>query len=87
MSETGGKDHEARVREAFDALHRNVVERLDDQTRSSLDGLRSAAENRDATKLRAGLTSVQEQHGWLYRELAAHPDVATLLNELALWGF
>jgi hypothetical protein len=37
--------------------------------------------------MRTHMESLREQHGWLYKELAAHPQVATLLDELALWGF
>jgi len=90
MADETGKteeDHGARVASAFDALHEKVGGRLDESSQRSFDALRSAAEARDAEKLREGLSAVQERHGWLYRELAEHPDVATLLKELALWGF
>jgi hypothetical protein len=84
---TEHEDHGARVESAFDELHRKVGDRLDTDSRRTLEDLRSAASARDAAKLREGLTSVQERHGWLYRELAEHPAVSNLLNELALWGF
>lgn len=90
MADQTGKEtpeHGARVASAFDALHQKVGDRLDEGSRRSLDELRSAASSGDTEKLREGLSAVQERHGWLYRELAEHPDVATLLNELALWGF
>ena len=80
-------DHESRVREAFDALHEKIGERLDEDSRGSLEGLRGAAAVRDSARLRDQLSAVQDKHGWLYRELAEHPEVSTLLNELALWGF
>ena len=80
-------DHETRVRDAFDSLHRNLGERLDDTTRTSLDGLRNAARRRDTESLRRELSTVREKHGWLYRELAEHPELSNMLNELALWGF
>ena len=87
MADTGNDDHEKRVREAFDSFHANVGERLDDSSRGSFDGLRSAASARDSQRLRQELSTVQENHGWLYRELAEHPAISNLLNELALWGF
>jgi hypothetical protein len=87
MADTDAPDHETRVRDAFDSLQRKVGDRLDDEGRLSLEGLRAAAASRDAAKLREGLTGVRQTHGWLYRELAEHPSVANLLNELALWGF
>ena len=87
MVDTNSEDHEKRVREAFDSLDRDVGARLDEKARRSVEGLRSAASSRNAEGLRSGLTDVREQHGWLYRELAEHPDVSNLLNELALWGF
>ena len=87
MDKPGNGDHETRVRDAFDSLHKNIGARLDDSARTSLDGLRTAAERRDAESLRRELSNVQEKHGWLYRELAEHPVISNLLNELALWGF
>jgi len=32
------------------------------------------------------LDDLRERHGWLYKELAEHPRVAQLLDELALFG-
>ena len=80
-------DHAARVHESFDALHATLGDRLDDASRAAVDRLRSAASARDGDALRAQLTELRESHGWLYKELAAHPQVATLLDELALLGF
>ncbi len=79
--------HAKRVREAFDAFHEKLGERLDNTTRESVERLRQAAADKDADKLREHMGEVKERHGWLYRELAEHPAIATLLNELALWGF
>jgi uncharacterized protein YdaU (DUF1376 family) len=80
-------DHEARVHEAFDAFHEKLGARLEGDARESVEKIRAAAAENDAGKLREHMTQVQEEHGWLYRELAEHPAVANLLNELALWGF
>jgi len=80
-------EHEARVHEAFDAFHEKLGARLDGEVRESVDRIREAAAAKDAEALRQQMTAVQEEHGWLYRELAEHPAVANLLNELALWGF
>jgi len=84
-----GRDaaHESRVREAFDSFVGEKSEGLDDRGHGLLERLREAAANRDRERLREHLTEAKEQHGWLYRELAAHPQLATLLDELALWGF
>jgi len=80
-------EHEARVQEAFDAFHEKLGARLDGEARESVEKIREAAAEKDAEKLREQMTSIQEQHGWLYRELAEHPAIANLLDELALWGF
>ena len=53
----------------------------------AVEKLREAAANKDAGKVREHMGEVQQRHGWLYRELAEHPGIATLLDELALWGF
>ncbi len=92
MNEAGGPppeydEHAARVREAFDAFHEKVGAKLDGEARESVDKLRQAAAEKDAEKFRKHMGQVQEKHGWLYRELAEHPAIATLLDELALWGF
>jgi hypothetical protein len=91
MTETGrtppSDDHSARVREAFDSFHQKVADRLDSEARESVEKLREAAASKDAEKVREHMGEVRERHGWLYRELAEHPEIATLLDELALWGF
>jgi hypothetical protein len=80
-------DHSARVQEAFDSLHQKLGDRLDSGARESVERLREAAASGDADKVREQMGEVRERHGWLYRELAEHPAIATLLDELALWGF
>jgi len=87
MAEKPPDPHESRVHESFDALHEKVGGRLDDASRAAIDRVRSAAAARDSAALRAHMTELKERHGWLYKELAAHPKVATLLDELALLGF
>ncbi len=87
MVEKPPDPHETRVRESFDALHETVGGRMDDAARAAIDRVRSAAAARDAAALRTHMTELKERHGWLYKELAAHPKVATLLDELALLGF
>lgn len=80
-------EHPERVQRAFDALQERLGERPTEEERERLARLREAAEARDAEGMRGHLTEVKERHGWLYEELAAHPDLAALVNELALWGF
>ncbi len=87
MVEKPPDPHETRVRESFDALHEDVGGRLDDAARAAIDRVRAAAAARDGAALRAHMSELKERHGWLYTELAAHPMVATLLDELALLGF
>ena len=68
-------EHVARVREAFDAFHEKLGEKLDDTTRESVEKLRQATADKDAERLREHMGEVRERHGWLYRELAEHPLV------------
>jgi len=79
--------HEDRVNRAFDALHEGLGPRLTDEHKETIERLRAATAGRDAEGVRAHLTSVKESDSWLYRELSAHPQVAALINELAVWGF
>jgi len=86
MADRPENDHAARVRESFDAFHEKVGPRLDDASRAAIEQVRTAATDRDGHALRTGLKELRDQHGWLYRELATHPKLANLLDELALIG-
>jgi hypothetical protein len=86
--DTGRDDaHESRVHEAFDSFLGRHGKGLDEDGHGLLQQMRDAAAQKDQERLREHLTEARERHGWLYRELAAHPQLATLLDELALWGF
>ncbi len=88
MAEKPRDEHESRVHESFDSLYEKdpVRGRIDDAGRDALEKLRAAAAARNGAALRSGLKELRDQHGWLYRELAAHPRLANLLDELALLG-
>jgi hypothetical protein len=77
----------AKVHEAFDAVRRDLDERLGADERAAVERLRDAAADGDADRAREEMASVKERHGWLYEELVKHPNLATLIDELALWGF
>ena len=79
--------HRTRVDAAFASFVESRRQRLDASGHGLLGRMRDAAAERDTDRLRGHLTEAKESHGWLYRELAEHPDIANLLNELALWGF
>lgn len=76
-----------KVHEAFDAVRRDLDERLGVEERAAVERLRDAAAEGDAARAREELASVKERHGWLYEELVKHPSLATIVDELALWGF
>lgn len=86
MDEKPPDDHASRVHASFDALHEKVGGRLDDESRAAIERVKSAAVSKDADALRARVGELKERHGWLYRELATHPQIANLLDELALLG-
>ncbi len=86
MAENSSDEHASRVRRSFDALHDQVGGRLDASSREVMDRLRAAASAKDGEALRGGLKDLRDRHGWLYRELAAHPQLASLIDELALIG-
>jgi len=79
-------EHQTRVSESFDALRERVGGRLDPAGRDAIERIRSAAASKDTEALKTHLAELKERHGWLYQELAAHPRVANLLDELALLG-
>ena len=79
-------EHQTRVRRAFDAFGQSLGGRLDETARKSVAQVRAAAEARDGERLRGHLNELSKRHGWLYRELATHPEIANLLDELALLG-
>ena len=88
MVEKPHDEHESKVHESFDSLYEKdqVRGRLDDAGRDALEKLRAAAAARNGEALRTGLKELRDQHGWLYRELATHPRLSNLLDELALLG-
>ena len=79
-------DHQSRVHAAFDDLEAALGDRVTPEARRPLEQLRGAALEKDAEGIRGHLEKVKERHGWLYAELTRHPDVAALVNELALMG-
>ena len=79
-------EHGKRVAASFEALHASIGEKLDPAARAAMEKLRDAAAQKDGAAVRKQLTEVRNRHGWLYRELVAHPRVAALLDELALLG-
>jgi hypothetical protein len=86
MADPPENDHAARVRTSFDAFHEKVAPKLDDDSRAAMEQVRTAAADRNGEALRTGLKDLRDRHGWLYRELATHPGLANLLDELALIG-
>jgi hypothetical protein len=86
MAERDEEEHASRVHADFDDLHERLGERLDEPGRAAIDRVRQAAATRDGAELRKGLVSLRDEHGWLYKELATHPRLANLLDELALLG-
>jgi len=79
-------EHASRVHADFDELHERLAERLDDPGREAIERVRHAAAARNGAELRKGLVKLRDEHGWLYKELATHPRLANLLDELALLG-
>ena len=83
-----GDDHEKRVEKvekAFDSFHETLGEKAD-VAREALARLKDAATSGDAASVRNELHAVKEEHGWLFEEMAKHPDLAALVNELARLG-
>lgn len=85
--EQGNAKDSARVHEVFDAVRRDLDGRLGVEEKAAVERLRAAAAGGDAALTRQELASVKERYGWLHEELARHPALATLIDELALWGF
>ncbi|MFI5118893.1 MAG: hypothetical protein ACHQM4_00685 [Thermoanaerobaculia bacterium] len=84
---TGADDaHEERVRAAFDDLGAKLGDRASPEARATVESLREAALEKDAERVRGHLDDLKQRHGWLWEELTAHPRVAALVNELALFG-
>jgi hypothetical protein len=79
-------DHASKIHADFDELHERLGERLDDPGRAAIERVRHAAAAKNGAELRRNLVALRDEHGWLYKELAAHPRLANLLDELALLG-
>lgn len=76
-----------RVRGAFESFLGSHGARLDDRGRDLLSDVQDAVARKDRARLQERLAEARDRHGWLYQQLAAHPEIATLLDELALSGF
>ncbi|HTY42486.1 MAG TPA: hypothetical protein VMH79_11485 [Thermoanaerobaculia bacterium] len=87
MPEKPPDDHAERVHASFDAVQAKLGSKLDAASRTAIEKVRVAAAERDREALRTHVATLKERHGWLYQELAAHPQIATWLDELALLGF
>lgn len=87
LPETDAAARSGRVAEALGDLHQALGDSLSQPARESLEKLRHAVAAGDRDRAREHLREVQEKHGWLYNQLASHPEIAALLNELAIWGF
>ncbi len=79
-------EHQERVRAAFDDFGAKLGDRVSPEARATVDSLRDAALEKDAASVRGHVDALKERHGWLWEELTAHPRVAALVNELALFG-
>ena len=86
MAERDDDDHVSKVHADFDELHSRLGERMDQPGREAMERVREAAATRDGATLRKSLVTLRDEHGWLYKELASHPRLANLLDELALLG-
>lgn len=82
-----GEEHRDRVGKSFDDFVQSLPQELPGAARQDLHELRDAIAAGRPEDARRQLASVRERHGWLYEELARHPALSTLFNELALWGF
>jgi hypothetical protein len=80
------EEHEGRVRDSFGEFFETLGDRIDAEGQKWLDRLRDSVAARDTESGRKHLTEIRERHSWLYEELAAHPRIANLLDELALLG-
>ena len=83
MADSTSDDHEKRVRDAFDSLHKNVGERMDDDARRSVEGLRTAAASRDRDQLRSGLTDAATSRLAVPGARRASRRLGNLLNKRA----
>jgi hypothetical protein len=78
--------HEGRVHESFGAFRDTLGDRVDAEAQKWIDRLRDSLAAKDTESGRKHLSDIRERHSWLYEELAAHPRIANLLDELALLG-
>jgi hypothetical protein len=79
-------DHSDEVQAAFDDLHEKLGDRATPEAKARVEALREATLAQDGVRVKAHLEAMKESQGWLWTELTAHPRVAALVNELALFG-
>jgi hypothetical protein len=80
-------EHQRRVHEAFDSLHKNVGEPLSKEDEERMLGIRHAVASGDREKAKEHLTTTKEHSSWLYDELMKHPEISSIIRELSILGF
>jgi hypothetical protein len=80
-------EHERRVHEAFDALNADLGDRAEGGAKEEIERVREAALRKNASEVRERLDMMERANSWLHSEMLQHPKIASLIDELALWGF
>jgi hypothetical protein len=75
------------VRKAFDAMHQSVSDKVSEAEKAHLIAIKEAAAAQDNEKLQGHLDRTKTESSWLYEELMKHPEVSSILRELAIMGF
>ncbi len=75
------------VRKAFDAMHQSVADKVSEAEKAHLIAIKEAAVTQDSKKLKGHLETTKSESNWLYEELMKHPEVSSILRELAIMGF
>ena len=75
------------VRKAFDAMHQSVADKVSETEKANLIAIKEAAASQDNEKLQGHLEKTKSESNWLYEELMKHPEVSSILRELAIMGF
>jgi hypothetical protein len=83
---TGGDDHNERVRSSFNEWRESVRHRIKPQDEEHINNIEDAVLVRDSERARKHLEESRTTSSWLEEELMKHPTISTVMRELAIFG-
>ena len=80
------REYANRIAGAFGSFEKKLGERFTKEEERVI-GIREAALKGDKAELEKHLAKTKSETSWLYEELMKHPEISSIMRELAIMGF